>query len=176
MEGRTFSLGRAIGAAVLGSVLWCAAAPLAAQDMAAPPALQAKILKKVFSFDDRLAGAKIQVLVAHATAGGATEEVVAALESVGFDVITSSTADLASKASGASVVYVMPGAGSVKATTIANSLLSVSGDPSLAESGEVAVAIGVEGGKPTIIVHMGELSAEGHTLGAGVLKLARRIE
>jgi hypothetical protein len=72
----------------------------------------------------------------------------------------------------------MPGvdADVVNEITTDNSLLSISGLPELVESGKVSVAIGVESGKPKIMVNMTQTDAEGHEFSAQLLKLARVIE
>jgi hypothetical protein len=53
--------------------------------------------------------------------------------------------------------------------------LSISGDPSLAASGDVSVSIGEVDARPQIIVNMSRLKAEGHELSAQLLKLAKIV-
>ena len=47
--------------------------------------------------------------------------------------------------------------------------------PGTVESGKASVGVGLKDGKPEIIVHMGQLKAEGHDISADLLKLARVI-
>ena len=49
-------------------------------------------------------------------------------------------------------------------------------DVTVAEDGNVAIGIGVEGGKPKIIVNLKQLKAEGQELSADLLKIAKVIQ
>ena len=148
--------------------------PLGAQEV--PTSLQVQILKKIFEYDDQLSGGSIEVIVAHGGDAEAADDVASAFEGEGFSSEAVVVDALAERVGPGMVVYVMPDAGSVKAITTASSVLSVTGVASLVESGDVSVAVGIEGDRPKIIVNMSALGAEGHRLGADVLKIARRIE
>ena len=137
-----------------------------AQDMAVPANLQAALFKKIFAFNKTLA-AKGNVEVA--VIGAGAEEVISAFKQAGVN------AKVASDIGSASVVYVMPGTASPKAQSAAKGVLSISGIPSNAEEGKVAIGIGVEGGKPKIIINMAQLKAEGQELSADLLKIAKVI-
>ena len=137
-----------------------------AQDMAVPPNLQAALFKKIFAFNKTLT-AKGNVEVA--VIGAGADEVVSAFKEAGVN------AKAVSEIGSASVVYVMPGAVSPKAQSASKGVLSISGVPSNAEEGKVAVGIGVEGGKPKIIINMAQLKAEGQELSADLLKIAKVI-
>ena len=138
-----------------------------AQDMAVPANLQAALFKKIFSFDKTLA-AKGNVEVAVIGAGG--DAVVSAFKDAGVNAKT------ATEIGGASVVYIMPGTPSPKAQSASKGVLSISGVTSNVEEGKVAIGIGVEGGKPKIIIHMAQLKAEGQELSADLLKIAKVIQ
>lgn len=138
-----------------------------AQEMAVPANLQAALFKKIFSFDKTLT-AKGNVEVAVVGAGG--DAVVSAFKDAGVSAKT------ASDIGGASVVYLMPGAASLKAQSASKGVLSISGVTSNVEEGKVAIGIGVEGGKPKIIIHMAQLKAEGQEINADLLKIAKVIQ
>ena len=138
-----------------------------AQEMAIPANLQAALFKKIFSFDKTLA-AKGNFEVA--VIGDGADEIVSAFKGAGVN------AKASSDIGGAAVVYVMPGASSVKSQSSAKKALSISGVTSLVENGNVAVGLGVEGGKPKIIIHLAQLKAEGQELSADLLKIAKVIQ
>lgn len=130
-----------------------------------PTNLQAALFKKIFSFDKTLAGgAEVAVI------GPSSDGIVSAFKAAGIN------AKASDNLAGANVVYVMPGAPSPKDQTGAKSILSISGDASYAESGKVAIALGIEGGKPQIIIHMGQLKAEKHEFSPELLKIAKVIQ
>ena len=137
-----------------------------AQDMAVPANLQAALFKKIFSFNKTLT-AKGSVEVA--VIGAGADEVVSAFKDAGVNA--KAVSDIGS----ASVVYVMPGTASPKAQSASKSVLSISGVTSNVEEGKVAIGIGVEGGKPKIIINMAQLKAEGQELSADLLKIAKVI-
>jgi hypothetical protein len=72
----------------------------------------------------------------------------------------------------AAVVYVCPGVVPPKSLFNKFRVLSISGVPAFAKSGQVSIAMAAVEGKPKVIVHMGQLKAEGHDLSADMLKLA----
>jgi hypothetical protein len=150
--------------------------PLTAQEMAVPTDMQAALFKKIFSFDKSLSGTP-KVLVLHTDASsGVKDQVIKSFGSVGITAEGIKSDQLAGSVGANTVVYVAPGASSPKALCSSKKALSISGVASLAESGQVSVAIGVEGGKPKIIVNMSQLKAEGHDLSADLLKLAKVIQ
>lgn len=138
-----------------------------AQEMAVPANLQAALFKKIFSFDKTLASkGNFEVAVL----GAGSDAVVSEFNSVGVN------AKAANEIGSALVVYVMPGSPSPKAQTSSKGVLSISGVTSYAEEGKVAIGLGVEGGKPKIIINMAQLKAEGHELSAELLKIAKVIQ
>ena len=133
------------------------------QEMSVPANLQAALFKKIFSFNKTLQGkGNLEVSVI----GNGSGEIVSAFKDAGVN------AKSASDASGASVVYVMPGSTAPKQKGI----FSISGVTEYAESGKVAVGLGVEGGKPKIVVNLAQLKAEGQELSADLLKIAKVIQ
>ena len=135
-----------------------------AQEMPVPANLQAALFKKIFSFNKTLqAKGNVEVAVL----GGGSGEVVSAFKEVGLNVKAVDQVP-----PGASVVYVMPGATPPKQKGV----FSISGVPSYVESGKVSVGVGIDGGKPKIIVHLAQLKAEGQEMSADLLNIAKVIQ
>lgn len=141
-----------------------------AQEMPVPANLQAALFQKIFAFDKTLtAKGNIEVAVI----GNSNDEIVAAFKAVG---INTKTVNGEQVPAGVAAVYIMPGITNTKQQTASNGILSISGFPSYAEDGNVAIGIGVEGGKPKIIVNLKQLKAEGQELSADLLKIAKVIQ
>jgi YfiR/HmsC-like len=141
-----------------------------AQDMAVPVKLQSVLFKKIFAFDKTLvAKGSYEVAVI----GSSSDEVVAAFKEAGINVKAVSGDQVPADAA---VVYIMPGVSSTKQQTASKGVLSISGVTSSVENGDVAIGLGVEGGKPKIIVNMNQLKAEGQELSADLLKISKVIQ
>ena len=140
-----------------------------AQEMSVPPNLQAALFKKIFSFNKTLTS-KGNVEVAVLGNGG--DAVASALKEVGVNAKAVGGDQIPS---GVSVVYVMPGTAAPKQQSASKGVLSISGVSSFVEDRKVAIGIGVEGGKPKIIINMSQLKAEGQELSSDLLKIARVI-
>jgi hypothetical protein len=138
---------------------------LVAQKMPVPSLVQAALLKKIFTFDKALSGKSTLEI----TVLGAGNDIVSALKSVGMNVTSGDAVE-------GDVVYFGPGAAAQKSSSAKAGVLSVSGIPSNAEKGLVSVALGIEDGRPKIIINKTQLKAEGHELSADLLMLARIIE
>lgn len=142
------------------------------QDMPVPLNLQAALFKKIFSFDKTLqASGNSEVIVL--SADGTGNDVVSAFSAAG---VSAKLVQGTSVPDGAGVVYVMPGTPSPKQQTAQKKVLSISGVTAFVESGQVAVGLGTEGGKPKIIVNLSQLKAEGHELSADLLNIAKVIQ
>lgn len=141
------------------------------QDMAVPAKLQAALFKKIFSFDNTLKSKGIDIAIL--TTDGSGGEVESNFKAAGLKV---SVVTGNSVPSGATVAYVMPGVSSPKSECASKKVLSVSGVTSYVESGDVAIGLGVEGGKPKIIIHHNQLMAEGHEIAGGLLNIAKVIK
>lgn len=141
---------------------------LYSQEMSVPANLQAALFKKIFSFDKTLQSkGSFEVAVI----GEGSDEIVTAFKAAGINAKS-----VVQVPSGAAVIYVMPGADSPKSFTAQNGILSISGVASYAESGKVAIGIGIEGGKPKIIIHIGQLKAEKQEVSTDLLKIAKIIQ
>ena len=160
------------------------AAPVAAEEMPVDSVQQCTMFKRIFSYDKHLRNTdNIVVLVVGQTSDGAdVESVAAAFRGKGMYpvnvTVESLDADLTATLSPQStVVYVMPGVDYTTVVDFAASrgFLTVSGLPSLAETGKVSVSVDVSGGRPRVVVNMARLGAEGHEISAELLKLARVI-
>lgn len=150
-----------------------------ADEMPLPPDLQAALFKKIFEYDRDLGQSEsLVVLVVHDGARFDTaESVVEAFRKTGIASVSLPAGELAGRLEAGSVVYVTDGldVAAIQELCASKSALSVSGFPELAESGKVAVGIGVHEQKPQILVHLERLKVEGHWLAAELLNLARVI-
>ncbi|MGE5431380.1 MAG: YfiR family protein [Syntrophomonadaceae bacterium] len=142
------------------------------QDMAVPVNLQAALFKKIFTFDKTLqAKGSLEVVVL--SGDGAGDEIVTAFKGAG---VNAKAVKGSQPPNGAAVVYVMPGVSAPKQACAQKGVLSISGVTSNVESGKVSISLGLEGGKPKIIVNLGQLKAEGQELSADLLKIAKVIQ
>jgi hypothetical protein len=151
--------------------------PCLAEDMPVPPELQVAIFKKVFNYDKTIPGGAPKMLVAYTDASAAVkDQVVKAFKDAGVTVTAAKADQLAGALEGVNVLYVAPGVTGVKQICQKNGILSITGIPSLVESGEVSVGLAVVDNKPKIVVHLGRLKAEGHDMSANLLQLAKIIQ
>ena len=145
--------------------------------MPIPAELQVALFKKVFIYDKTIQGGEPKMLVAFTDASaGVKDQVIKAFKDSGVSVSAVKADQLPGAIGGINVVYVTPGVSGVKQICQKNGILSITGVPSLVESGEVSVGISVQDNKPKIIVHLKQLKAEGHELSANLLQLAKVIQ
>ena len=165
-------------------LLGFAAVPASPEEMPVDSTRQSSMFKRIFSYDKLLrTSEKIIVLIVGQSRDGADVEAVAAafrsegmypavvpIEGLNDDV----TATLSPKAA---VFYVMPDVDytAVKELAAKKGFLTVSGLPSLVESGHVSVSVDLVGSRPQVVVNMPRLATEGHELSSDLLKLARVI-
>lgn len=143
-----------------------------AQEMVIPANVQANLFKKIFAFDKTLAS-KGNIEVAVLSGSGSGDVMVAAFKDAGINAKAVSGDQVPA---GASVVYLMPGVTPQKQQYASKGVLSICGSSINVEDGKIAIGLGIESGKPKIIVHMGQLKAEGHELSTDVLKIAYVIK
>jgi hypothetical protein len=158
-------------------ILVCVSLPLKAQDMPVPLDLQVAIFKKVFSYDKTIQAGSPKMLVAFTdNSADIKDQIVKAFKDSGM-VVTAVKADqLAGSLGNINVVYITPGVSGVKNLCQKSGILTITGVPSLVESGEASVGLSVIENKPKIIVHLKQLKAEGHELSANLLQLAKVIQ
>jgi len=148
------------------------AAVSSAQEMAIPASVQANLFKKIFSFNKTLAS-KGNVEVAVLSGSGSGDVMVSAFKEAG---VNAKAVSGESVPAGASVVYIMPGVNAQKQQYASKGVLSICGSSIDVEDGKISIGLGLEGGKPKIIVNMGQLKAEGQELSSDVLKMAYVIK
>jgi hypothetical protein len=152
-------------------------APSQAQDMPVPLDLQVAIFKKVFNYDKTIQSGAPKMLVAFADrSADAKDQVVKAFKDSGVSVNAVKADQLSASINSIDVLYIMSGVSGVKQLCQKNGVLSITGIPSLVESGEASVGLAVQDSKPKIIVHLKQLKAEGHELSANLLQLAKIIQ
>ena len=172
MSVRTIAALSLSASLLLAGIAWTEEMPVAANQ-------QGEVFKKVFSFDRTLADREdVELLVVYeGTPSGLIGDIVLSFQEAGIASSTVSEDDLPGLINQASVVYFAPGVDvdAFNALCIENQVLTISGDPSLAEDGHVAIGVDVRDDRPEIVVHMGRLKAEGHVLSSELLRLSRII-
>ena len=170
--------------AIAGMIVFSASTLFGSAAEMADPGRQGDMFKRIFSYDKDLRGSgKIVVIVIGESRGGLEADKVAAVfREKGFFPAVVTAADLSDDLTStltpqSAVIYVMPGVAydAVKQFAEKKGFLSISGVTSLAEAGHVAVGVGVQGGKPEIVVNMPRLGTERHELSSELLNLARVI-
>jgi hypothetical protein len=155
----------------------CLSVPCLAEDMPVPPELQVAIFKKVFNYDKSIQIGAVKMLVAFTDASaGIKDQVVKAFKDSGVPVSAAKADQLSGALEGINVLYVMPGVSAAKQICQKNGILSITGNPSLVESGEASVGLSVQDSKPKIVVNLGRLKAEGHDMSANLLQLAKIVQ
>lgn len=151
------------------------AGTLTAQRMAVPANLQSAIFKKIFGFDKTLQEkGRIEVAVVYGDVAS-RDAIVAAFNDLGIPAVPIRSDQASSGVGSATIVYVTPGGVPPKQLCVSNQILSISGVASFVENGQVSIGLTVEGGKPKILIHKGQLKAEGHELAKEILSMAKVI-
>lgn len=145
-----------------------------AQEMPVPIKLQAALFKKVFEYDLQLNKPSIIILYNSSTTG-IKEELITAFKDAGLTASALREEQLGGALSENTVIYSTPGVIPPKQLSIKYKSLSISGVPGYVEKGLVSVGLGLENGKPKILVNLKQLKAEGHELSAYLLKIANVI-
>ena len=153
------------------------ALPAFTGDATLPPDLQVSIFKKVFGFDKTIQPGTLKLVVAFTDSSAALkDQVVKAFQESGVPASAAREEQLSGSLNGVNVLYLTPGVSSAKQICQKNGILSITGTPSLVESGEASVGLSVLDNKPKIVVHLKQLKAEGHELSANLLQLAKLIQ
>jgi hypothetical protein len=159
---------------IVGMIL--SAGTLSAQRMAVPANLQAAIFNKILGFDKTLqTKGRIEVAVVYGDVA-AKDAIIDAFKDLGISAFPLKSDQALSSIGNATVVYVAPGGTPPKQLCAKNRVLSISGVSSFVEGGQVSVGLSIEGGKPKILIHRGQLKSEGQELAEEILNMARIIQ
>lgn len=165
---------------IITASLTLLAAPLVqlvAQEMPVPVKLHVALFKKMFLFNRALQAKPIKVLVVYTDASNAVkDEVVKSFTELGVPASAAKPDQAAKLIGDASVVYVASGAASVQKLCEEKNVLSITGVPSLVETGKVCAAIGTESGKPKVFVNTTLAKAQGQDLTQDLLRVAKVIQ
>lgn len=146
-----------------------------AQDAAVPPTLQAAIFKKVFMLNQTLTSkGKFTVLVVDNEAGQAPA-MVEAFNKAGITARAVPVDEVKAVLDATSVVYLLPGSETVHELSRDRQVFTITGTVALAEAGQAAVGLTLEGGKPKIVVNQSRLEAEGQEISPDLMRLATVI-
>lgn len=154
---------------------------IVAQPSAVPSNLQAAIFAKVFNYDKQIRKSngtfKVVIVVSEKNREHA-KSLASDFSKVKVQTTLVKREELSGTIGTASAVYVF-GAESINAIEklcYRYKVLSISGDPALVRTGQVAVAIGISDNKPEIIVNLSRAKKEGHGFSAQLLKLVKVID
>jgi hypothetical protein len=162
---------------VIALMLICLSLSAKAQDMPVPVELQVAIFKKVFSYDKAIqAGSPKMLVVFTDKSADVKDQIVKAFKDSGMAVNATKADQLSGALGSINILYVAPGVSGIKNLCQKNGILSITGIPSMVESGEASVGLSVIENKPKIIVHLKQLKSEGHELSANLLQLAKVIQ
>jgi len=158
-------------------MVWLSVGQAISQEMPVPAEMQASLFKKIFAYDKKLSlEAEIKVVVAFAdSSAGMKDEIVKAFQGAGISAKALKMDQLPGNLGDVSAIYLTSGSGPVKSVCQKSQILSITGIPSLVESGAAAIGLGISESKPKIVIHLGELKAEGHEVSAKLLQLAKVI-
>jgi hypothetical protein len=149
-----------------------------AEEMPVPPEMQASLFKKIFAYDKKLSTlGEYKIIVVYADASASSkDELIKAFQGIGISARALKADQLIGNLGDTSAIYIAAGAVSASSICQKSQILSITGIPSLVESGNVAIGLGIAEGKPKILVHLGKLKAEGHEVSSKLLQLAKVIE
>lgn len=150
-------------------------APMYAQDMPISVRVHVALLKKVFSFNRNLQSKptpKVVIVFTDASAG-VKDDAMKAFGEIGIPT-TALKLEQALKSLGeADVVYVAPGAAAIQKVCDEHGIFTITGIPSLVETGKVAIGIGAEGGKPKVYVNVSVAKAQKQEISSELLRVSR---
>ncbi len=150
---------------------------LKAQDMPIPIETQVKIFKKIFQFNLSFRNQRVTVIVAYSRlSAGIKDDIVAAFKEQGFPARAVPSKDLEKYISKARAVYIAPGVSAVDKLCKENGVLSITGVPSMVQSGKASVGLGTQNGKPRIFIHKTQSIEENQELSDNLLRLAKVIQ
>lgn len=154
-------------------------ATVAHAQAAAPPAVQATTFAKILSFDRALDRSKLRILLIHDLATGKDQAAVLqqAFAAAGINAEPVPVGNARTRLEAGVVAYLLPGTTSslLLDSAAAAHVLTIAGDPALAEQGKVSVGLGMRGDKPDIVVNLARVATEGHDFAAQLLSFARVI-
>lgn len=163
------------GGACLALLLGAAAAR--GQRAPLAPGAQPAVFEKIFGYDRALGDkAAVQVLIVRGAAPPPAE-LEQGFRGLGIRAEQVPASEVGGRLGPGVVVYLTDETATpAMLDQIAKArVLSVAGDPALAESGRASVALADSGGRPEIVVNLDRVGAEGHDFPAQLLKVARVV-
>jgi len=133
-------------------------------------------LGKALNYDQAIKGKSPNILLV-ADSDDGVRELRAAFQKVGAAVRVANAASAESAADWADAMYVFPGqlTPAVRNACMTHKVLSLSATVGDVEAGNASVAVGVNNGKPQLVINLSRVQAEGHKLSSRLLKLARVV-
>jgi hypothetical protein len=151
-----------------------AGVPCSAQEIPVPVINHVAILKKVLSLSKTLQGKQVKIVIVFVDASSALkDEVLSGFITIGIQATACKVNQMAQEAADADVIYVCPGAVAAQKFCEDKGILSISGMPSLTESGKVSVGIGLEAGKGKVFINLARSKTEKHEFSSDLFKVAK---
>jgi YfiR/HmsC-like len=145
-----------------------------AQEIPVPVQLHVVLLKKVFSLSKTLQGKQLKVVIVFSDASTLVkDEALNGFIAIGIQATACKIQQLGKEAEDADVIYIAPGAGAAQKFCEDHGILSITGMPSLTETGKSSVAIGVESGKPKVFINLPRARAEKQEFSSDLFKVAK---
>ncbi len=167
---------------LLGAIAAGSVATLASPAVFAAPTvaltLQGAILAKALNYDQTLGGRSPKVMIIAKSADGNAKRLAAAFTKLGADVRTATPGRFGALEAGwADAAYVFTGQLTSKVRELCKKhrVLSMSEWTADVERGQASAAVGVNKGKPQLVINVTRVGAEGHRFSSRLLKLARVI-
>jgi hypothetical protein len=170
--------GRSVCFAVILAFVLCIARPGNAESDVVPAVLQVALFNRIFGYDKSLRPPFKMVILYAGEFVDMAGEVQKLFEKASQIVEMLPLREFSRHSSGVSVVYILAKSvpSAVQEFCVREAVLSVSPIPSLAERGEVSLAIGLkEDHKSEIVVHLPRAKLETQNLQMPLLSLARVI-
>jgi hypothetical protein len=148
--------------------------PGRAQEIPVPVKLHVVLLKKVLSLSKTLQGKQVKIVIVFVDASSAIkDEALSSFIAIGIQATACKVAQMAQEAADADVIYIAPGANAAQKFCEDKGILSITGMPSLTESGKTSVSIGIEAGKPKVFIHLARAKTEKQEFSSDLFKVAK---
>ena len=160
--------------ALVAAILCGSVGSIQAQEIPVPVKLHVVLLKKVFTLSKNLQGKQIKILIVFTDASVAVkDEALKNFNAIGLTATSCKVGQVAQEIEGMDAVYIAPGAVAAEKICVEKGVLSITGMPSLTETGRITVAIGMEAGKPKVFFNVSHAKAEKQEFISDLYKVAK---
>lgn len=159
---------------VVMTLIFTVAPPSMAQEIPVQVKLHVVLLKKVLSLSKTLQGKQVKVVIVYTDASSfVKDEALNGFIAIGIQATACKVPQIAQEASDADVIYIAPGANAAQKFCEDKGILSITGMPTLTESGKVSVSVGIEAGKPKVFISLPRSKLEKQEFSSDLFKVAK---